>query len=53
MPEAIPKYITLAEYADMRRTTYGSLCAQYAKRLTPNLAPRYKLGARTLIRGII
>jgi hypothetical protein len=45
-----PTYITMAEYAAMRRTTVASLYVQYCKRRTPNLAPRYKLGSRVLIK---
>ena len=45
-----PKYITMAEYAAMRRTEVKTLYVQYCKRQTPNLAPRYKLGSRVLVR---
>lgn len=47
----LPKYITMKEYADMRRTSVDTLYVQYVKNITkPPLAKRYKVGSRTLIK---
>ena len=50
MPEQLPKYITIAELAELRRTTPQVLYVQYSQRKNPSLPPRYKVGSRVLVR---
>lgn len=50
MPDQLPKYITMAELAAMRRTTPRVLYSQYSQRKNTTLPPRYKVGGRVLVR---
>lgn len=45
----IPKYITMAEYAAMRRTDVKTLYSQYSQRKNPTLAERLPVGNRKFL----